>query len=204
MPRRKLVFDPRLLIGLLLVAGSVGGVLAIVSAADETVEVYAAREPLAPGDRIGSDDLVSSSVRLDDAASLYLVPGDIPAAGVVVTRPVDAGELLPASAVGSVDGLRLTSVVLTVGGQLAESVQPGATVDVWAAREGEGGLFAPPTVIVPGATVMRLVEEESLVASAGTVAVELLVPKTKVARVLEAIANADAMSIVPASLPGRD
>lgn len=204
MPRRKLVFDPRLLIGLLLVAASVAGVIAIVSAADESVEVYAAREPLAPGDRIGSDDLVSASVRLDDAAHLYLVPGDIPAAGVVVTRPVGAGELLPASSVGSVDGLRLTSVVLTVSGQLAESVLPGATVDVWAAREGEGGVFAAPTVIVPGATVVRLVEEESLVASGGTVAVELLVPKTKVARVLEAVANADALSIVPVSLPGRN
>lgn len=204
MAPRKVVFDPRLLIGLLLVAGSIGGVLAIVSAADETIDVYAAADSLSAGDRIQRDDLELSAVRLDDAASIYLVPGDIPDAGLVVTRPIDEGELLPASAVGSVAGLRLTSVVLTVGGQLAASVGPGSVVDVWAAREGESGVFGPPSIIVAAADVVRLVEEESLVAGGQTVAVEVLVPKARIARVLEAVANSDAMSIVPATLPGRN
>jgi hypothetical protein len=40
-------------------------------------------------------------------------------------------------------------------------------------------------------------------ASGGARAVEVLVPKSKVARVLEAVADSDAISIVPASIPLR-
>lgn len=201
--RRSFSLDPRLLIGVLLVAASVAGVVAIVSAADETVEVYAARDTLSPGDRIESSDLVTRQVRLDDADALYLLPGDIPGDGFVVTRSVAEGELVPASAVGSPDGLRLTSIVLQVSGGLAASVKPGAVVDVWAAREVANGQYGPPVAIVSGATVVRLVQSETIVSKGETTAVEVLVPKSRVARVLEAVANSDAMSIVPATIPGR-
>ncbi|CAN5217742.1 hypothetical protein BH11ACT4_BH11ACT4_02590 [soil metagenome] len=201
--RKSFAFDPRLAIGLLLVVASVAGVVAIVSAADSSVRVYAARDLLAPGDRVLPGDLEERSVRLDSTAALYLAPGDVPAAGFVVTRPVAEGELVPASAVGSVDGLRLTSVVLTMDGQFAASVQPGSVVDVWSAEQTDSNHFGPPAVIVPGATVVRLVEADSIVAADRSVGIEVLVPRSKVARVLEAIANDDAISIVPASIPAR-
>jgi hypothetical protein len=200
---RAVAFDPRLAIGLGLVAASVAGVLAIVSAADETVEVYAAGTSLAPGDRIAPGDLEPRHVRLDDVESLYLVPGEVPAAGLVVTRSVAEGELVPVSAIGSVEGLRLTSVVLEVSGALAAAVQPTSLVDIWAAREVEGGGFGPPSAIVSAATVVRLLESDSIVSGGSTTAIEVLVPKAKLARVLEAIANRDAISIVPSNLPGR-
>jgi hypothetical protein len=202
--RKAVAFDPRLAIGLLLVAASVAGVVTIVSAADTSVQVYTARDPLAPGDRITVDDLEERSVRLDVAGVLYLEPGDVPATGFVVTRSVAEGELVPASAVGSVDGLRLTSVVLTMSSQLAASVQPGSVVDVWAAQEGESNHFGPPAVVVPGATVVRLIKTDSIVASDEATAIEVLVPKSKIARVLEALANDDAISVVPASIPARN
>ena len=200
---RAIAFDPRLAIGLALVIASVAGVLAIVAAADRTVEVYAAADALAPGERIRPADLDTRHVRLESAEALYLVPGDVPAEGLVVTRSVAAGELLPASAIGSVDGVRMTSVVLDVRGALAASVQPASVVDIWAARESEGGGFGPPVAIVSAATVVRLVESASIVSGADTTGIEVLVPRSKLARVLEAIANDDAVSIVPASLPGR-
>jgi hypothetical protein len=201
--KRAFAFDPRLAIGLLLVAASIVGVVGIVSAADTSVQVYAARDPLAPGDRIMPDDLEARSVRLDAAGTLYLEPGDVPDAGFVVTKSVAEGELVPVSAVGSVDGLRLTSVVLTMGTQLAASVQPGSVVDVWAAEEVENGHFGPPAVIVAGATVVRLVKSDSIVAADQATGIEVLVPKSKIARVLEALANDDAISVVPATMPGK-
>ena len=201
--RRSFAIDPRLVIGLVLVAGSIAGVVGIVSAADETVQVYAARDPLSPGDRIDSDDLETRNVRLDATGDLYLVPGDVPGEGFVVTRSVDEGELIPASAVGKVDGVRLASIVLQVGGQLAASVVPGSVADIWAAREVENGTYGPPAVIVSGATVARVVQSESIVGAGEATAVEVLVPKSRIARVLEAVANSDAVSIVPANIPGR-
>lgn len=201
--RRPLAFDPRLVIGLALVAASVAGVVAVVSAMDETTEVLSAAEPLSPGDRIGSHELVVVDVRLATAAGHYLVPGDVPEEGLVVSRAVGEGELVPLDAVGSSDGLRLASLVLEVAGTLAASVQPGSLVDVWAARELEGGRFGPPAVIASGATVVRLVESDSIVSGGEATAVEVLVPTSRVARVLEAAANSDAVSIVPAAIPVR-
>ncbi len=199
--RKRFWFDPRLVIGLVLIAASVAGVFGIVSSADSSVSVLTARDSLAPGDRIDEDDLIATSVRIAGAGELYLLPGDVPDEGLVVTKAVAEGELVPTSAVGLTAGTRFASVVLTVNGQLPGSVQPGATVDLWAARKGELSSFGAPSVIVSGATVVRVIEAEGLVASGDVTTLEVLVPRTRIARVLEAVANADALSVVPVSLP---
>ena len=201
--RRRIPFDPRLAIGLAIVAASVGGVVALVSAADRTAEVLAAREPLAPGDRVERGDLMVVDVRLGTAGGHYLAPGDVPEEGILVSRAVGKGELVPLDAVGGPEGERLARLVLDVDGTLAASVQPGALVDVWAAREEEGGRFGPPAVIASGVTVVRLVESASIVSGGETTGVEVLVPTSRIARVLEAGANSDAVSIVPAAIPVR-
>lgn len=204
MPKKRFALDPRLLIGVALVVASVAGVWGIVAAADETVLVFVASGHLSPGDRIDESNLDTRSVRLDAATDLYLAPGSIPSDGLVMTHHVGDGELVPVSATGSTDGLLLTSLVLSLDGQLAASVAPGSSVDVWASRETESGVFAAPATIVTDASVVRLVASESIVGAGETTAVEVLVPRSKVARVLEAIANDDAISVVPASLPGFD
>jgi hypothetical protein len=198
---RRFWFDPRFAIGALLVVASVIGVLAIVSSADSTTLVYAARTPLSPGDRIDTSDLVASSVRLDSAETHYLLQGDVPDAGLIVTKPVAAGELVPASAVGDAAGLTLASVVVAIDGELPESIGAGSALDLWASREIANGEFGPPTVIVSSAIVVRIAKQEGLVVGGADVSVELLVPRLRVARVLEAIANQDALSVVPSSIP---
>jgi hypothetical protein len=199
--RRRFVPDPRLIIGLVLVAGSVAGVLGIVAASDDSVVVYAARAPLTAGDRVHASDLDQRSVRLDAAGGLYLRDGDIPQGGLVVTRTVAPGELVPASATGSVQGMRLTSIVLSVQGRLAASVGHGSIVDVWGSHETSNGVFAAPAVIVGSAEVVRIVASEGFVASDASTNVEVLVPRARVARVLEAVAAGDVLSVVPAHLP---
>lgn len=198
---RKVLLDPRLVIGVLLVAASVAGVVAIVSANDRSIEVYAAAEALAPGDRVTVDRLAVRSVRLDATADLYLAPGDVPAEGVLVSRSVNAGELVPVSAVGGADGARLAALVLQVEGGLAASVGAGSVVEVWAAAQTGSGEFAEPAVIVSGATVVRLVQTSTIVSGGEVTAIELLVPRSKIAVVLEAIAGEASVSIVPSSIP---
>jgi hypothetical protein len=196
---RPFYFDARFGVGLVLVVASVAGVVGLVSSADRSTEVWAARSALTPGDTVAADDLVLTSVRLGDAGDLYL--DDLPEAGVVVTHAVAAGELVPASAVGDVRGIDLASVVVTVGGELPQSIRAGSTVDVWAAREIEGGVFGPPSVLVSQATVVRVLEADGLAVSGTTVDIEVLVPRDAIAAVLEALANDDAMSLVPVALP---
>ena len=199
--RARFWFDPRFAIGVVVVAVSVAGVVAIVGAADASTPVLAARAPLAPGDHVDRDDLVATSVRLGGAERLYLSADDVPPDGLVVTRAVAAGELVAASAVGSMLGERETAVVLAVDGELAGSVVPGSGVDVWSARQSTSGVFEAPAVIVSAATVVRLVDREGFVVDDGSAAVEVLVPRAQVARVLEAVANDDSISVVPSSLP---
>ncbi|WP_213814296.1 SAF domain-containing protein [Glaciihabitans sp. dw_435] len=199
--RRGFWFDPRFAIGIGLVVLSVAGVITLVGTADSSVEVMAAREDLAPGQRVSAADLQVTRARVSDADSLYLSRSEVPAAGLVVTRPVSRGELLPQSAVGSADGLELTSVVVSTTSQLPESVGSGSRIDVWSAAQEQTGTFAAPTVIVSSATVVRLVQQDGLVVDSAGPSVELLVPRSAVARVLEAVANGAAISVVPVDLP---
>lgn len=199
--RKRVWFDPRLAIGIVLIAASVIGVFGIVSAADASDQVLTARAALAPGDRIDAGDLVATAVRMPGATDLYLVPNDVPAEGLIVTKAIAAGELVPASAVGSAAALRLASVVIAVSGELPGSIEPGATVDVWAARLEQTNAYGPPSVIVAGATVVRVLESEALVTSGNSTTIELLVPRSRIARVLEALANEDALSLIPSAIP---
>ena len=199
--RKRVWFDPRLAIGIVLIAASVIGVFGIVSVADASDQVLTARAALAPGDRIDAEDLVATAVRMPGATDLYLVPNDVPAEGLIVTKAIAAGELVPASAVGSAAALRLASVVIAVNGELPGSIEPGATVDVWAARLEQSNEYGPPSVIVAGATVVRVLESEALVASGNSTTIELLVPRSRIARVLEALANQDALSLIPSAIP---
>ncbi len=207
-PRRRFALDVRLLLGLLLVAGSVVAVMALVGAADARISVYAAAETLAPGDRIDADDLVERTVALDGAEDLYLRVGQIPDDGIVVAQPVAAGQLVPLSAAGSTDGVRATSIVLRLAGPVSTVVETGTLVDVWSVPAPGGSSLdaedaaGTPVVLVSGATVVRVLEEDTLIAGGGGGStVEVLVPRTRVARLLQAIANDDALSVVPAGLP---
>jgi hypothetical protein len=203
--RRRPAFDIRLLIGLALVVGSVAGVIAIVSASDRRTTVYAAASSLSPGDRIDDGDLVLRQVSLDSAETLYLEPGDVPDGGLVVGAVVRAGELVSRSAVASVEGGRSTSLVLELSGRVSAAVVPGAMVDVWAAPQSSGevasqGAFGPPVVLTADAVVIRVVDDEGIVAASDGDAVEVLVPRNRIARLLQAIANGDALAVVPAGI----
>ncbi len=87
--------DPRLVVGLALIAVAVTGVAVALSAADRTEPVYATRGELVPGAVIGPDDLEIQHVRV--GAGYVRAPQGDPT-GLVVTRSIGAGELIPAGA----------------------------------------------------------------------------------------------------------
>lgn len=204
---RRLGIDPRLLIGLGLVIASVAGVVAVVSASDHRVTVFAAAGTLAPGDHLDAADLLARQVKLDDTAGLYLGAGDLPDEGLVVTAGVREGELVPLSALGTVSGRDSTTIVLQLAGRVSGSVEPGALVDVWASRGSASGLSdpaglpAPPSVLSADAVVTRVLGPEGIVAAADGEAVEVLVPRARIARLLQAIADGDELAVVPAGIP---
>ncbi len=194
-------FDPRLAIGVVLVIGSVVGVYAVVSSSTQSETIFAASSTLHAGERVYSDDLVATSVQLGSTAERYLKVDDVPAEGVLVTRSVSAGELVPVSAVGRASSVKFASVVVSATSALSGSIEPGTVVDVWSAAMTDDHRFGPPAVLVGSATVVRVIEAHGLIADRQATSVELLVPRDRIARVLQATADGDAVSLVPVSVP---
>ncbi|MGY6497576.1 MAG: hypothetical protein ACXIUP_05045 [Microcella sp.] len=197
-PRR--ATDPRLIIGLTLVAASVAAVVGIVAANDDGVDVYAAPRALVAGELVTAADLELRTVGLGAEARHYLDPSTLDESGVIVARTVGAGELVPLAAVGDARGAQSTTVVVALATPLGATVRAGDTLDLWSAPAVEGGRFGAPSVIASSAQLVRTIAAEGVVATGEAGRVELLVPRRDVARILHAQANRDALSAVPAAL----
>jgi hypothetical protein len=201
-PRRRFRFDPRVAIGLVLVAVSAAGVTGVVAGLSRTVSVYRAAEPLTAGARITAENLVPTPVRLGQEQRLYLT-GTVPHDGFVVTRTIAEGEMVPLSALGSADSVDVAAVVVKLSTRVSASIAPGAVVDLWAAprKAGTTTEFGAPVVLVSGATVARVVPQQGIVAAGEQNTVEVQVPRTDVAAVLQAVADGAQLSAVAVSAP---
>jgi hypothetical protein len=125
--------DLRLVLGVLLVLGSVLLGARVVTAADATVPVWSVAGDLAAGTVLDRNDLVAASVRLEGSASAYLATSTHPE-GRVLGRAVRAGELLPRSALEEATGL--VQVALPVqSGYVPPSLARGQVVDVYAVAD---------------------------------------------------------------------
>ncbi|MRG60607.1 hypothetical protein GE115_12120 [Agromyces sp. CFH 90414] len=196
-------FDPRLAIGLVLIAGSTVGVWALVTGLDTATEVYVVQETVPTGARIEASDLAIASVRLGDAADRYLVAGDLPDDGVVAARTIGAGELVPLAAIAHRADDDSAVVVVPLRAPLPSGVGAGARVDLWSAKPIERGGYEPPAVLVSDAEIRGVIEADGVVADGG-VSVELLVPREKVAGVLQALAAGGALDLVGARTERTD
>ena len=189
-------FDVRLFIGIaLVVAAAIAGFF-LVTAADNTTAVYAATKTLSPGHVIQKSDLVLTDVKLGKSGTSYLSATQL-REGAVVTKSVGAGELVPMSAVGTAKQVATTNVVVQLDLPLSSDATEGSTVDVWASMAAGQGVFGPPAVIISGAQIAHITEATGLAASTGGVRVEIVVPQSKVAALLESQANGDSISLVP-------
>jgi hypothetical protein len=126
--------DPRLWVGIVLVAVSVVAGARLLSAADDTVSVWAVAADAGAGDELTTDDLVATRVRFadtDDLAGYFTVEDRLPS-DLELTRGVGAGELLPRAAVGSVGAGGMLQVPVAVEAeQVPGSVGAGSVVDVY-------------------------------------------------------------------------
>jgi hypothetical protein len=195
--RRRRLLDPRILIGVVLIAASALGTTALVAALTRTVVVYRAGSAIVAGDRVTTSRLAPATVRLGDAAGLYL-SGALPAEGLVATRPIAAGEIVPRSAVGTTTAVSSATVVVDLASPLAAGVAVGSTVDLWSAARTDPNenRYAAPVVLVGDAVVTRVSAPQGLIAGATDDSVELQVPRDEVAAVLAAQAGGARLSAV--------
>lgn len=197
-PRRLRLPDARTLLGLLLVAAAVAGVVGVLALGRSTVQVYRATSDLIVGEPVDPASLELVDVELGTAASAYVAEGALPADGAVATRPVAAGELLPQAALGAPD-IDAATVLVPIAGSLPASAVAGAAVELWASAPSTraGGGHEPPIVLVDAARVLRIEAADTVISGLGDTQVELRVPRSDVAAVLGAVSDEALLSIVP-------
>ncbi|WP_157630791.1 SAF domain-containing protein [Kribbella catacumbae] len=125
--------DGRLLLGVLLVAIAALAGAKILSAADDTTAVWAAKRDMPIGVTITGDDLTTVNVRFtsDDAARQY-VAADADLKGMVTTRAISKGEFVPRQAATTKSDNERTELPLSVAtGRLPSDTAVGDHVDVW-------------------------------------------------------------------------
>jgi hypothetical protein len=120
------------------VTGSVVAGARILSAADDMSLVWTASSDLAAGQTLTADDLSPSRVRFgeDAGAQRYLAVDDELPAGLTLDRPLAAGELVPAGALGQGADADTVAVSIAVDAEhVPTDVVRGSHVEVWVIGE---------------------------------------------------------------------
>lgn len=196
--------DPRLLIGIVLVAGSVAIGTSVFATADRTTPVYAADGPLVAGDPVTPDSVAVRHVRLGESGGAYL-PADVALPdGLVAVRTVGDGELVPVAAVVDGGELDVRPVAVQPDGPVSSRVVEGALVDLWSVPEGPARTpDAPPPAprqLAAGLVVAEVFEPSGTFSVGGRPTVHVLVPLDDLADVLAALAGDGSVEVVP--VPG--
>lgn len=201
--------DPRLVLGLVLVAASVALGSWAVSAAGRTVAVYAAAGPLTPGQALDARDLRTVEVRLGAGSGEYFLAGELLPDDLVALRVVGDGELVPRSAVGAAKELAVRAVAVPVTGTLSDRVTDGALVDVWfvPSSEGEAARGPESAGVVPGegepyelarqVVVAQVAEAGGTLVTGGATTLHVLVPADDLPGVLAALTADGEIAVVP-------
>ncbi len=193
--------DRRLVLGVLLVAGSIAVGATVVSRADDTQPVYAASHPLMPGQVLTSSDVHVVRVQLGAQRARYLAADRAVRSGSVVIRSVQDGELVPTSAIGNRQSVTSRPVAVVVPAGSADGLRAGSLVDVWVAAKGtDQQSYAEPHVVVSGAEVVSISSEGGVLSNSSDATVRLLLTDDLVPQVLSAVDNGARIDLVP--VPG--
>lgn len=153
--------DPRLVVGLVIVATSVLLGARLLAGADDTVAVWSLRHDLPAGADVTAEDLQSSELRFgsDAQAAAYLSAGDAVPSGMTLLRDVTAGELLPRAALGPDDSADLAEVPISVSADAVPAgLGPGETVDVWVTASVDAQAEPRAKRVLEGVTVLATPE----------------------------------------------
>ncbi|MEV7798344.1 hypothetical protein AB0O14_04590 [Microbacterium foliorum] len=194
--RRAVWGDARFLIGIAVVALSIGGVWAVVSSSGTTTPVLQATRTIALGEALVSGDFQVVEVGLGTVTDRYLAPQEL-RPGQIASRTLVEGELLATSAVEDADADRTTTIIVESSTGIPAEVAAGSVIELWHSPPvGDDGSQSPPRILVADAIVASVTKTEGMLAAEGTTA-EVVIDRTDVPEVLAAIIGGSALSVVP-------
>jgi len=163
--------DPRLIVGLVIVAISVLAGVKLFSGADDTVAVWTVTTDLRSGTIVEEDDLARRDVRFAAAADAdrYVSAESVVPADTTLVRDVGIGELLPRAALGSAGDLALVEVPVAVAAEaLPSTVRAGSVVDVWVTPEATSGRAVDSLLVFDDVLVIAVPGTGSALGSSAT------------------------------------
>ncbi|MDP2772234.1 MAG: hypothetical protein Q8O61_01660 [Nocardioides sp.] len=126
--------DPRMWVGVAIVAVSVVAGARLLAAADDTVAVWGVTTDMGAGARVTEDDLAAQRVRFadgDDSDRYFTVDDGLPA-DLELLRGVGQGELLPRAAVGPAADTDTLEVPISIeAGRVPVGVDAGSVIDIY-------------------------------------------------------------------------
>ncbi len=207
-PKRTLL---KVALGALLTLGLALVILDFVGVGGATYLV--ATEQIIPGDSLTERNTRLVRVDLGEASANYLtaIPPQSPSnqrpsplsnqrLGDVATRPLSAGELIPASAVQPSEVFDLAAIAVDFSRPLARSLIAGSQVEIYATRLLSGTQVDEPRMIATGAWI-RKIETDTTVGRT-THVVDLALRRIFLPEVLAAIARSDFLTLVETSPDG--
>lgn len=194
--------DPRLVLGIVLVAASVGLGAFVVDHAGRTTPVLVATRELTPGTVLAASDLTTAEIGGAAVADRYAT-ASAAVVGEVVLRTVGQGELVPRASLGDGAALELRPVAVPAGDSVSASVAPGTRVDVWfvPAAPSDGSAPPAPVEVAAALEVAEVDDGDGALGLTRGRSVHVLVPTAALPEVLAALAADGTVSIVP--VPGR-
>ncbi len=188
--------DPRLWVGVAIVAASVLLGAKLLAEADDSVRVWAVSSDMGSGDVVGSPDLVARDVRFVQPADAdrYL-SADLPVPdGARLVRDVGAGELLPRSAVGTRSETTQRTVTFEFqGAGVPAGLEQGELVDVYVtsvADEGADRSSPVARLVLEGLIVTDLARAEDSLAGSGGREVTVEIPAASAQAALAQVVQA--------------
>jgi hypothetical protein len=140
---------------------------------------------------LGEANVTATSMDLGEAESQYLSATEQNLGNWILTRPVNAGELIPVSAVGPVEASDCTQIVVSLGVSLAKTIKIGDNIDLWAADQSISPESIPVQVVTSGELVSKKEATDSF--SQAAQSIELCISPAEIRSVVAALASRAAL-----------
>ncbi|WP_435300566.1 SAF domain-containing protein [Timonella sp. A28] len=188
--KKPTVKDPRLVVGIILVATAVWLGSWVVEDAKSLKPVFVASKSFAPGQAITRDDLRIVEVNIGSQSSQYLT-GTLQAdERLVATQPITEGEFIPVASVADEDTSQSKVIAINIAERLPDIAQVGSTVDLWFTADtktsglSENTQETKPELVAENLYVSQLPDTQNSFNASATQTIHVVVPAEQINDVL--------------------
>ena len=186
MKNTKDSYSARLPLAITLIVAAFASAFFISTYSNRGYDYWVIAQPVTPGHVIALADLATDHLNLGESSGYYLRESD-QIVGLVLTRQMQAGELISTGDVSSsAESMATSAVPLNLrSGDLASGIGVGDSVDLyWVLDSRNGEPVIDPILILGGVSLIGL--DDSKNSLGGDISITVAIEETQVLRMLSA------------------